>query len=224
MESPLPGGGIFCELTQQNLNPGVSSLMMWATAQPEARNEDQSDRTMDGYLLDLQHLDSFQKWALICAGAMTVLYLVMRPFNKKRKDPLKPSTKLSLAGQREVERQMTELLVELEKMARQMTAQLDTRAAKLELLIKEADQRISQLQGNAQLTSTAASTCEQVPQLPPASESPVAPSFDPRHAQVYELADAGQSAREVAQHLGRPQGEIELILALRSRMAVAASS
>src|SRR5689334_12310174 len=111
---------------------------------------------MDGYLLDLQSLDPFQKWTLICAAALTVLYAVMRPLKKKRKDPLaRPGGALSLAGQREVERQMTELLVELEQMARQMTAQIDTRAAKLELLIKDADERISLLRTLAQGAASA---------------------------------------------------------------------
>lgn len=176
---------------------------------------------MDGYLLDLQHLDSFQKWVLICAAALTVLYIVMRPFKKNRKDPLKHPTNLSLAGQREVERQMTELLVELEQMSRQMTAQLDTRAKKLELLIKEADQKIALLQGSAQHIPTQADASM------PSETAPEAPALalpDARHSEVYELADSGQSARQIAQELGRPQGEIELILALRPRLAAVAAS
>jgi hypothetical protein len=40
---------------------------------------------------------------------------------------------------------------------------------------------------------------------------------DPRHAEVYELADGGQSAQDIARQTGRPRGEIELILALRGR-------
>ncbi len=100
---------------------------------------------MDGYLLDLPHVDPFQRWTLICAVALTILYLVMRP-KRKRKDPLAKASSLSLAGQREVEEQMTELLVELEQMARQMTSQLETRSTKLELLIREADEKIALLQ------------------------------------------------------------------------------
>jgi hypothetical protein len=34
---------------------------------------------------------------------------------------------------------------------------------------------------------------------------------------VYALADQGQSAYDIANQLGRPRGEIELILALRPR-------
>lgn len=176
---------------------------------------------MDGYLLNLQHLDSFQKWALICTGALTVLYIVMRPFKKGRKDPLKPQTNLSLAGQREMERQMTELLVELEQMARHMTAQLETRTQKLELLIKEADQKITLLQGvaeNAPVPVNGSIFSETPPELATVAV------LDSRHAQVYDLADAGQPAHQIAQHLDRPQGEIELILALRRRGTAAAAS
>lgn len=172
---------------------------------------------MDGILLDIQHLDPLQKWALICAAGLTVVYVVMRPF-KKRKDPLAHPTNLSLAGQREVERQMTELLVELEQMARQMTAQLDTRARKLELLINEADQKIAALQ-------SASDSSAMLPQFIPAEPAAAPRSVaDPRHARVYELADAGQAARQIAHQLERPQGEIELILALRPRQSAELSS
>lgn len=178
---------------------------------------------MDGYLLDLQSLDPFQKWTLICAAALTVLYALMRPFKKRRTDPLaRPAGGLSLAGQREVERQMTELLVELEQMARQMTAQIDTRAAKLELLIKEADEKIALLRTLAQgATSAEGAATVAVPSATSSEQADLAPGLapviDPRHAQVYELADAGLNARQIAQQLGRPYGEVELILAIRPR-------
>ena len=158
---------------------------------------------MDGYLMDFSHLDSFQKWALICAAALTILYAVMRPW-RKRNDPLARAPTMSLASQREVEKQMTALVVELEQMARQMTAQLDTRSEKLEALIRQADQRLAALQ-------SARAANEVIPV--PARPSVQLP--DPRHADVYSLADTGRSPRQIAQQLGRPYGEIELILALR---------
>ena len=162
---------------------------------------------MDGYLLDIPHLDSFQKWAIICASALTVLYVVMRPF-KKNKDPLAHAPNLSLAGQRQVEKQMTELLVELEEMARHMSANLDTRSAKLEILLKEADEKIAMLKHGVAQTPTPRGTRNDV--------APVQPvAADGRHAEIYDLADKGRSARQIAQQLHRPEGEIELIIALR---------
>jgi DNA-binding NarL/FixJ family response regulator len=50
-----------------------------------------------------------------------------------------------------------------------------------------------------------------------AAPAPFQPELDPRHAEVYALADQGQSAYDIANQLGRPRGEIELILALRPR-------
>lgn len=162
---------------------------------------------MDGFLLDIPHPDSFQKWVLICAAALTIFYAVWRPMRRK-KDPLKKAPTLSLAGQRDVERQLTELIVELEKMARQMNAQMHTRAAKLELLIEEADARI------AALKAAGASPL-------PASPSEVIPEnssvHDGRYDSIYDLAAQGQSARQIAQQLDRPYGEIELILALHGQ-------
>jgi hypothetical protein len=163
---------------------------------------------MDGQLLSLTQLDPFQKWSIICAAILTIVYAVMRPL-RKRKDPLsRPPNSLSLASQREVEKQMTELLVELEQMARQMTAQLDTRAAKLEMLIKEADARLESLRQATAGPTTAA---------PAQGVSPTHDAQDSRYAEVYLLAEQGHTPRQIAQIMGRPYGEIELILALQAK-------
>lgn len=162
---------------------------------------------MDGLLLDFAQLEPFQRWSILAVAAATVVYAVMRPWRKK-KDPLaKPAAPVSLAAQRDVEKQMTELLVELEQMARQMTAQIDTRAAKLEMLIREADEKIALLRGSG--SGPVATLC--APDRP--TQTSTVP--DPRHADVYRLADQGLSPGEIARQLGRPYGEIELILALR---------
>ncbi|MCS7033983.1 MAG: hypothetical protein NZ561_08300 [Phycisphaerae bacterium] len=82
----------------------------------------------------------------IAVGILGLAYLWLRPRLKKRRDPLEKAPFSSLAQQRAVERDMQNLLVELAEMSRQITAQLDTRAAKLNLLICEADRKIAELQ------------------------------------------------------------------------------
>lgn len=145
----------------------------------------------------LLDFDPATKWAVIALAMITIIYAVIRPWFR-RKDPLdKPPAFASLAQQRSVERQMQNILVELSEMARQITAQLDTRAARLEALIREADEKIAAMKSS------------------PADPTPPEPPADPRHAQVYALADQGRSSNEIAQQLHRPSGEIELILALR---------
>lgn len=168
--------------------------------------------------------DPGTRWGLIgLAVAAGIYVLVLRPMRRK-KDPLERSpVPSSLAQQRAVEREMSNLLVELSEMARQMTAQLDTRAARLETLIKQADDRLAALQ--AGVTSPPApaegrgSPASNGNGMHGAGETPppAPPAIDPRHGAVYALADQGRSLLEIAQELGRPTGEIELILALRHR-------
>jgi hypothetical protein len=80
-------------------------------------------------------------------GAVAFVYFRSQKLARRRKDPLaKPPLVSSLAQQRSVERQMQGLLVELSEMARQIGAQLDTRAGKLDVLLREADDKLSRLQ------------------------------------------------------------------------------
>lgn len=168
--------------------------------------------------------DDTTRWILI-GGALAVAFylLVLRPKMRKprRGDPLERGGELS--RQRSVEREMSTILVELTEMSRQVSAQLDTRATRLEVLIQQADERIAMLQSLQTLGDNGGALpgLQNKPFASQASTSS-APSLhampeDPRHAEVYALADQGNSASEIASRLGRPNGEIQLILALRSR-------
>ncbi|MCC6423890.1 MAG: hypothetical protein IT447_10465 [Phycisphaerales bacterium] len=152
------------------------------------------------------------QWVALCVGVVAVSYLMLR--SRKNKDPLRKTPSISLSQQRSVERDMSNLLVELSDMARQISGQLDTRAAKLELLIKEADEKI------AALRSTASMSAASSPSGLMYNEPPVTipdEMLDPRHAEIYRLCDLGKSAHEIAQQLDQPSGEVELILALRPK-------
>jgi hypothetical protein len=163
--------------------------------------------------LPLLDFDPATKWAFIAVACVTILYAALRPLFRK-KDPLdKPPAFGSLAQQRSVERQMQNVLVELSEMARQITAQLDTRAGKLEALIREADQKITALKSQQGTNPHIAPISTETPTF--RGESTEQPMIDPRHAIVYALADQGRSCKDIAQELNRPSGEIELILALR---------
>lgn len=157
---------------------------------------------------------------LIGMLVLAVAYLIIRP-RLRRKDPLeRSSAPHGLAQQRSVERTMQNLLVDLTEMARQVSSQLDTRAAKLEALIREADLKIEQLRSSGSSTP---------PIDPPAHMRLVSgesaesgptsvdgEQIDARHAKIYAMADEGRAAKEIAARLNRPSGEVELILALRS--------
>jgi ABC-type transporter Mla subunit MlaD len=137
----------------------------------------------------------------------------MRNGRRPKKDPLGATPKFgSLAQQRAAERDMQNLLVELSEMARQVTAQLDTRSKKLELLIEQADQKLRELQKAASANPTSVSVV---------SSTPMADFGDPTMDRIYTLADQGKTSTEISDALACPVGEVELILALRGRPVAA---
>lgn len=163
-------------------------------------------------------------WVIYGVAALGGFYILLRYVAKKRKkDPLTDSpVRFSLSQHKAVEREMQNLLVELSDMSRQITAQLDTRSAKLDALIREADEKIAELralsEGQPNVAPSRAYDSYRLPTSPiqPASSS-LLNNEDPRHAAVYQLADQGKSAPQIAAELGRAKGEIELILALRGQ-------
>jgi hypothetical protein len=114
-----------------------------------------------------------------------------------------------------VRRDLDFLLVELQELSRRISAQIDTRFAKLEAAMRDADRRIAALNRLSRETPTQPvseprTTIAQPTQVPSATTV-----TDPRHSVIYELADAGFSPVDIARDLGRTPGEVELILNLR---------
>lgn len=157
--------------------------------------------TLSRLLADTQ-AGADQYWIFVGLAMLLASYMIMRP-KKKRKDPLASPPRSSLSQQRSVEREMQNLLVELSQMAQQISAQIDTRSAKLEALIKEADEKIAQL---------SAANSKAPAGLRLVQDEEVA---DSRYQEIYAMADKGARVMEIAQKFGKPSGEIELILALR---------
>jgi hypothetical protein len=159
----------------------------------------------------LQTIPPDKQWVVYAAAAVGVMYILMRRMGKKKKsDPLADApVRFTVSQQKSVEREMQNLLVELSEMARQITSQLDTRSTKLELLLQEADQKIAKLRALSGDDGRALPNFGTRPT--PATED------DPRHAEVYRLADQGLTCPQIAQELGRHSGEVELILALRGK-------
>jgi len=174
-------------------------------------------------LLQTRFDDPAFRWTIICLGLLAAVYLILRP-KMRKKDPLARQLQqqqqnpggLTLAQQRGLERDMSTLVTELLDMSRQMTAQMETRAAKLEILLKEADDKIAQLRalsGHAQNGDGQPAAQAPVPAAPTQSAPAAQTSNDPRYEQIYALASQGQSVSQIAREVGMPSGEIELILA-----------
>lgn len=118
-----------------------------------------------------------------------------------------------------------DLIRELDDLSRQINARIDTRFAKLETVIRDADQRIEELTELLRRMGD----MQGVTQTSPVPVPPKAPlkgrqreqiDFEPAsppdnlRSRVAQLADHGHSPLEIAESMNKPVGEIELMLAL----------
>lgn len=119
----------------------------------------------------------------------------------------------TMEGRERVERTM----VDLQELTRRLAAHLDNKAARIEKLLKEADQRIAQLQSfNAQAAPREGERPTAMVEVRP-FDSTSRTGSDPLSREVCGLADTGLSSVQIAQELDEQIGKVELILALRSR-------
>jgi hypothetical protein len=118
--------------------------------------------------------NSTSSWIAIVIALLTIIYICfVRPAKKKReRDPLarQPNQSSLLAQQRAIEGDMTALLVEYEQMMRTMSAQIDMRTTKLDLLLREADEKIGALKAAAAAAAQAAAPIVPVPETPAAAK------------------------------------------------------
>lgn len=170
-------------------------------------------------------------WVLIVAAIVLLTWVMMRlQWRRQRRSP----DDEPVAEMRETiaDRQADmERAAEVGEIVRDLSARLETRAARLEALLDRADERIEQLEARlaAGAVSGSVAASEQPALTMQASqreagdpwsdtqERPATPrqSEDPLHQEVYELADGGQTPLDIARRLDQQVGTIELILALR---------
>jgi hypothetical protein len=137
--------------------------------------------------------------------------------------------------QTQATRQLEQWEVRMHDLARELSAQLDSKMVAVELLVREAQEQIARFErltrmsgqavpppsGEIQQSEPAAPAHlgTQAAALPRSPQRPhllaAARNTPRRHQEVYALADAGQSSAAIAQQLGSPIGEVELILGLR---------
>lgn len=99
-------------------------------------------------------------------------------------------------------------LIEVKKLAATVADDLDRRAQRLERLIARADELLER-DGGAEDRPSAQTRSAQRPPATPTT------AVDDLALRVFELADRGHSALQIAQALRQPIGNIELMLALR---------
>lgn len=133
----------------------------------------------------------------------------------KRSTPQREPVPVSPGSKEQLRRDLESLIAELEQLSRKISAEIDTRFAKLEAAMHDADRRIAALHRLTQQQegSTSRKPAREQPEgAKPASDRP-----EDRYALIYELTDVGFSPVEIARDLGRTPGEVELILNLRNK-------
>ncbi len=184
---------------------------------------------------------SLQQIAMLAAILLAIITVMNM---RRRRRPLDGSPKQyrreidsATAQSASIKRNLEQLLIELEELSRNINAQIDTKFAKLERSIIDADKRISALRilideakrvgggggdrnggpgeragsGGGAVRRSAAGPAE----AQGADRGEEAGPVDERYRRIYELADRGLGPVEIAQELGQKTGEVELILNLR---------
>lgn len=140
--------------------------------------------------------------------------LRQRANQPKRSTPQREPAPAQPGSKEQIRRDLESLIAELEQLSRKISAEIDTRFAKLEAAMHDADRRIAALHRLTQQQGSAAQT--------PARQQhegagPIPDRPEDRYALIYELTDVGFSPVEIARDLGRTPGEVELILNLRNK-------
>lgn len=91
------------------------------------------------------------------------------------------------------------------ELTQRLAAQLDNKAERLEQLVARAERAIAELAGNGPTG----------PRLVRQDDDPLPNTVPPLHRRIYALADEGLDVLSIAQQLEQPQGQVELVLALR---------
>lgn len=171
-------------------------------------------------------------YLLLVVVAVTLMIIVTRRRIIRSQNSANPPARelyAQLKNEDGAKRELEALMMELDELARQLMGRLDSRFAKLEATIKDADERIDRLNRMIRAQSGHTTLDVTIDEAGTAgiasigkSETPAREPDDP-HANIYRLADQGASPVEIATQVGRSTGEIELILSLRRVRAQASA-
>jgi len=181
----------------------------------------QTDPVQDQAQPDSGLANSVAPYLLLAGVVMLIIVLMGRVRKKSRRSSREPTPEPkerieTIRAKSDTAAVLQHRVAQSAEITRELTALIDNRSEKLELLIQHADERINRLERLSQeaqqrLTPRHAET-QSTPDKP-RSEATLA--TDALRQQIYDLADQGHVANEIAQRLGQHAGKVELILALR---------
>ena len=155
-------------------------------------------------------------------AAVGILFIIMAMFSlgrsRKRTIASRDSARdhVDRARQKQgVRDDLEALMVDINRMARDLGGQLDAKIIRIEKANQEAEERIAQLEAlRESLANPAALQAQPADQIVTPQAAPE--DADPLTREVYALADQGVGPADIAEKLNEHVGKIELILALRT--------
>ena len=153
----------------------------------------------------------------IAALAFLLISTRRRIMNSTRQPTETPREQFArLGGLSRTTREVERVMAELDSLSREIHGRIDTKLARLEKLLRDADQRIALLSqpvdSSADRGSRLEILLEQEEPLDVVSGDDN--TGDATQQSVVRMAEVGRSVLEIAQHVGKTPGEIELMLAL----------
>jgi len=161
--------------------------------------------------------DSFSAPALVIVG-LTLVLLVGLKLKRRNRDLARLDGRADRpAGGSDGREIIERMAVDLEEVARSISALLDTRMRALEKLIRDADERIVRMQSLEVREGGGPADPAKAEGQPTDAQRAAEKAEDTltHHAHIYRLADGGLSVQEIAEQTGYPAGEVELVLSLR---------
>jgi hypothetical protein len=165
---------------------------------------------------------------MMAAGVLIItVVMMMRLWRARRRNTARAATPIAdragltpRAAAREGTERMEAVMVEMQELTRVCAAQVENRVARLEMLLREADDRIARLSAATGETPQVSARNPSQGSVGGAAARPapvVRPIIgaDELSQRVYALADTGMAPGDVARELGEHTGKVELILALR---------
>ncbi len=172
-------------------------------------------------------------WAYVLFLLALALVLIL-PRRLARRSRILPKVRMSETDR--LKRSMDELLIQLQEVAREVNATMDTKMIALKVLVEEADlacqqaeTKIAELQSLLEARRLAEAPSVETDTAVRSTSELSEPEAESRcnrdrageraqlEADVLRLAEEGRTELEIAQETGIPRGEIELMLALNRK-------
>ncbi len=163
-------------------------------------------------------------YAFLCAAILLVtIPMLLRIYRyqarQKRRGPVRPSARQAKRDPRGLRAGAPDSIVlwevEMQELARDLKAEIDSKMVALEQLIRDADRAANRLERAAAVTDDPDIVAvAETPDVMPPVESNSLENAGLRD-QVYALADYGYSVADIASRLATQAGQVELILRLR---------